>query len=132
MMLKYESTIGKADVKGKSSRVIIPKEIIKMLDLEWGDKLVWNADISDKGVTVTVTPLKKVKKEWMFMDPENDVICWLNLEERIDLFKIAKNNLGIYGLKSEYINDKEVINLLKTKYKEVSGYDFEQKLLNKE
>jgi len=63
MMLKYESTIGKADVKGKSSRVIIPIEIIKMLDLEWGDKLVWNADISDKGVTVTVTPLKKVKKE---------------------------------------------------------------------
>jgi len=65
----------------------------------------------------------------MFMDPENDVICGLNLEERIDLFKIAKNNLGIYGLKSEYINDKEVINLLKNKYKEVSGYDFEQKLL---
>ena len=66
------------------------------------------------------------------MDPENDLICGLNLEERIDLFQIAKNNLGIYGLKSEYINDKEVINLLKTKYKEVSGYDFEQKLLNKE
>jgi hypothetical protein len=47
------------------------------------------------------------------VDPENDLICGLNLEERIDLFQIAKNNLGIYGLKSEYINDKEVINLLK-------------------
>jgi len=59
MMLRYESTIGKADVKGKSTRVIIPMEIVKMLDLKWGDKICWNADISDKGVTVTVTPLKK-------------------------------------------------------------------------
>ena len=59
MILKYESTVGKADVKGKSSRVIIPREIVKMLGLKWGDKLIWNADIGDKGVTITVTAAKE-------------------------------------------------------------------------
>ncbi len=58
------------------------------------------------------------------MDPENDLICGLNLEKRIELFRIAETNLGIYGLKSEYINDEKIINLLKSKYKEFSGYDF--------
>lgn len=58
MMLKYESTIGKADVKGKSTRVIIPREIVKMLDLEWGDKIVWTADISNDNVTITIEPKK--------------------------------------------------------------------------
>lgn len=59
MILKYESTVGKADVKGKSTRVIIPREIVKMLELKWGDKLIWNADIGDKGVTITVTAAKE-------------------------------------------------------------------------
>jgi antitoxin component of MazEF toxin-antitoxin module len=59
MMLTYESTIGKADVKGKSTRVIIPREIIKMLDLEWGDKVVWKANIRDDEVTVIFEPKKK-------------------------------------------------------------------------
>jgi SpoVT / AbrB like domain. len=63
MILKYESTVGKADVKGKSSRVIIPREIVKILGLEWGDKLIWNADIGDKGVTITVTTTKKEDEE---------------------------------------------------------------------
>ena len=58
-MIEYKSTIGKADMKGKSSRVIIPIEVMKMLKLEWGDKLVWNVDIRDKGATITVTPEKK-------------------------------------------------------------------------
>jgi bifunctional DNA-binding transcriptional regulator/antitoxin component of YhaV-PrlF toxin-antitoxin module len=63
MILKYESTVGKADVKGKSSRVIIPREIVKMLGLEWGDKLIWNADIGDKGVNITVKAAKKEDEE---------------------------------------------------------------------
>jgi len=54
MKMKYETKIGQADTKGKSSRTIIPIEIIKMLKLEWGDKLVWTADIEGEGVTVTV------------------------------------------------------------------------------
>jgi antitoxin component of MazEF toxin-antitoxin module len=59
MLLEYESTIGKADVKGKSTRVIIPREIIKMLNLEWGDKVVWKVDISNDEVTVIFEPKKK-------------------------------------------------------------------------
>lgn len=58
-MLEYESTIGKADVKGKSTRVIIPREIIKMLNLEWGNKVVWKVDIRDDGVTVIFEPKKE-------------------------------------------------------------------------
>ncbi|OPX61142.1 MAG: hypothetical protein A4E25_00043 [Methanobacterium sp. PtaB.Bin024] len=57
MILKYETKIGQADTKGKSSRTIVPIEIMKMLNLEWGDKLQWVADIEGEGVTVTV--LKK-------------------------------------------------------------------------
>lgn len=59
MMLEYESKIGKADTKGKSARVIIPKEIYKMLNLDFGDKVVWKVDISNDKVTVTFEPKKK-------------------------------------------------------------------------
>jgi len=55
MKLIYETKIGQADTKGKSSRTIIPMEIIKMLKLKWGDKLVWTADIEGEGVTITVS-----------------------------------------------------------------------------
>ena len=55
MILKYETKIGQADTKGKSSRTIIPIDIMKMLKLKWGDKLLWSADIEDKGVTITVS-----------------------------------------------------------------------------
>lgn len=30
-----------------------------MLGLECGDKLIWNVDIGDKGVTITITPTKE-------------------------------------------------------------------------
>jgi len=55
MMQTYESTIGKADTKGKSSRTIIPREVIRWLNLEWGDKLLWDVDIQGEKVTVTVS-----------------------------------------------------------------------------
>lgn len=59
MMLKFESKIGKSDAKGRSSRTIIPKEVMQLLELEWGDKLVWNVNIGEKGVTVSVSPKKE-------------------------------------------------------------------------
>lgn len=59
MMLDYESKIGKADTKGKSARVIIPKEIMKILNLDFGDKIRWNVNITEKDVTITVEPLKE-------------------------------------------------------------------------
>jgi len=55
MKLIYETKIGPADTKSKSSRTIIPMEIIRMLKLNWGDKLRWVADIENKGVTITVS-----------------------------------------------------------------------------
>jgi antitoxin component of MazEF toxin-antitoxin module len=43
---------------------VIPSALVKLLDVEHGDKLNWEADITEKGVKVLVTPLKKeVKKE---------------------------------------------------------------------
>lgn len=54
MMLDYESTIGKADTKGISARVIIPKEIMKILNLDYGDKLIWFVDVKDEGFTIRV------------------------------------------------------------------------------
>jgi hypothetical protein len=55
MMQTYESKIGKADTKGKSSRTIVPREVVRWLDLEWGDSLVWAVDIKGENVTVTVS-----------------------------------------------------------------------------
>ena len=54
MMFKFESTVGKADTEGKSARVIIPKQIREMLKLDFGDKIIWKADISDNEVKITV------------------------------------------------------------------------------
>lgn len=54
MILKYKSKIGKADTKGRSSRIIIPRGIIDLLEAKWGDELVWTADISKEGVKITV------------------------------------------------------------------------------
>lgn len=59
MIFKYKSRIGKADTKGVSSRTIVPSAIIKMLELNFGDDMVWIANITTKGVTVTVESAKK-------------------------------------------------------------------------
>lgn len=61
MKLIYETKIGQADTKGKSSRTIVPIEIMKMLKLNWGDKLVWTADVEGEGVTITVGKKQLVK-----------------------------------------------------------------------
>jgi hypothetical protein len=61
MIFEYKSKIGKGDKKGVSSRTIIPKGIIKILGVDFGDDIIWKADVSDKGVTVTVKPVKKEK-----------------------------------------------------------------------
>jgi len=59
MIFKYKSKIGKGDTKGVSSRTIIPKGIIKILGVEFGDEIMWTADVSDKGVKITVEPAKE-------------------------------------------------------------------------
>lgn len=55
MILKYESTLGKSDTKGKSSRTIVPKAITDLLEAKWGDKLVWSVEIIDNKPVVTVS-----------------------------------------------------------------------------
>ena len=53
--MKYKSIIGKADMVGVSSRTIIPKEVITMLNLDFGDEIIWDVDITGPGAKVTVT-----------------------------------------------------------------------------
>lgn len=42
-----------------SMLITIPKGLVQLLNVESGDKLLWNADITDKGVIVTVEPIKE-------------------------------------------------------------------------
>lgn len=64
MLMKYESKLGKSDTKGKSTRTIVPKEVMQFLNLEWGDKLVWTVNIEGKDeVTVCISPKKDEKQE---------------------------------------------------------------------
>lgn len=37
---------------------VIPSALVKLLEAESGDKLRWDADITEDGVTVTITHLK--------------------------------------------------------------------------
>lgn len=52
----YETKVGNI---GGSATIVIPAGLVKLLGIEKGDKLQWDADISDKGAIVTV----EVKKE---------------------------------------------------------------------
>jgi hypothetical protein len=46
-----------------SMLVTIPKGLVKLLRVESGDKLLWNADITDDKLVVTVEPIKQENKE---------------------------------------------------------------------
>lgn len=53
--MKYETKVGNI---GGSATVVIPAGLVKLLEIEKGDKLEWEVDITDKGAIVTVTPKK--------------------------------------------------------------------------
>lgn len=55
MIFEYKSKVGKGDTRGVSSRVIIPKGIMKILDAQPGDHLTWKADIIDNKIVITVS-----------------------------------------------------------------------------
>lgn len=42
-----------------SMLVTIPKGLVELLKVESGDKLLWNADIVDNNLVVTVEPIKE-------------------------------------------------------------------------
>lgn len=57
MILKFESILGKADTTGTSTRTIVPKQVVKLLNLDFGDKIVWNIEILGKDeVKICITP----------------------------------------------------------------------------
>jgi len=57
--MKFESRLGKADMTGTSTRTIVPKRVIEILDLEFGDKIVWNVEFLGKDeFKICVTPKK--------------------------------------------------------------------------
>lgn len=54
-MFKYKSKVGIANVKSNSLRVGLPKEIVKLLNLNAGDFVEWSVDVSDNKFTIIAT-----------------------------------------------------------------------------
>ena len=57
-MFNYTSKINYANPKSKSLRVGLPKEIVKVLDVEAGDKMDWKVDVTDGEISVIVKKLE--------------------------------------------------------------------------
>ena len=45
IMFKYSSKVNVANLKSNSLRAGIPKEIVKVLDIDAGDIIEWNVDV---------------------------------------------------------------------------------------
>jgi len=58
IMFNYTSKINYANPKSKSLRVGLPKEIVKVLDVEAGDKMDWKVDVTDGEISVIVKKLE--------------------------------------------------------------------------
>lgn len=59
IMFKYKSKINIANPKSNSLRVGMPKEIVKLLEVEAGDSAVWNVDVTNDKFTIIVTKAEK-------------------------------------------------------------------------
>lgn len=51
-MFKYKSKVGVANPKSNSLRVGLPKEIVQLLDLNAGDSIEWDVDVTDNKITI--------------------------------------------------------------------------------
>lgn len=51
-MLKYKSKVGKSTET--SLRLIIPKEITKILELKSGDYITWNVELTGENINIQV------------------------------------------------------------------------------
>ena len=58
IMFNYTSKINYANPKSKSLRVGLPKEIVKVLNVEAGDKMDWKVDVTDGEISVIVKKLE--------------------------------------------------------------------------
>jgi len=61
MSLKFESKLSRASTKSNvSTKTTVPKPIMDLFNLEWGDKIVWIVEkIGDDEVKVCVVPKKE-------------------------------------------------------------------------
>lgn len=50
-MLKYKSKVGQGS---NSLRVIIPNEIVKITELNAGDYLTWNVEVTENNINIQV------------------------------------------------------------------------------
>ena len=57
-MFNYTSKINYANAQNKSLKAGIPKEIVKVLDIQAGNKLDWNVDVNNNKIIVTVKKLE--------------------------------------------------------------------------
>ncbi len=58
-MFKYVTKANPANVRSKSLRTTIPKEICALLDINNGDEVQWNVDVeSNEKFTIVVTKKK--------------------------------------------------------------------------
>ena len=58
IMFNYTSKINYANPKSKSLRVGLPKEIVKVLNVQAGDKMDQKVDITDGEISVIVKKLE--------------------------------------------------------------------------
>ena len=57
MILKFESKVSKAGSQGDSTKTTVPKPVVELLKLKFGDKIVWNVEILGKdNFQICVTP----------------------------------------------------------------------------
>lgn len=57
-MFNYTSKINYANPKTNSLRVGLPKEIVKILNIEAGDTMDWQVEVNDGKVSVTAKKLE--------------------------------------------------------------------------
>lgn len=58
IMFNYTSKINYANPKTNSLRVGLPKEIVKILNIEAGDTMDWQVEVNDGKVSVTAKKLE--------------------------------------------------------------------------
>lgn len=57
MILKFESKVSKSGGSGDSTKTTVPKPVVELLKLKFGDKIVWNVEILGKdNFQICVTP----------------------------------------------------------------------------
>ncbi|MDO9157826.1 MAG: hypothetical protein Q7U45_00100 [Burkholderiaceae bacterium] len=55
--MKFKTKVGKASGVGESTRTTVPKKIVELFKLKWGDDIVWTVETIDKDeIKVCISP----------------------------------------------------------------------------